>query len=117
MIWPEDRVSSAEVREWILSQTSDCEGVDGPTVVYRVNAWSLTARFAVKRRAPKADTSSAGRDHSVVCKIAFSPEDATAPLVYRVLQVCGAGHVPELRAWQTCGTQTWLLFTPFSGQV
>src|SRR4051812_14250852 len=111
MTWPEDRVSSEEVREWILSQTPGCEGVDGPTVVYRVNAWSLTARFAVKRPAPKPDTTCTIRESSVVCKIAFSSEDATAPLVYRVLQACGAGHVPELRAWQTRGTQTWLLFT------
>src|SRR5262245_36293370 len=116
MTWPEDRVCSAEVREWIHSQISDCEGVDGPTVVYRVNDWSVTARFALKRAEGKADTA-AVRNGSVVCKIAFSPEDATAPILHRLLQVCGTGHVPELLAWQARGSQTWLLFAAFEGQV
>ena len=56
---------------------------------------------------------SAVPDRSVVCKIAFSPEDATAPCLHRVLRTCGAGCVPELLAWEARGRQTWLLFAPF----
>jgi aminoglycoside phosphotransferase (APT) family kinase protein len=116
MTWPEDRVRSADVREWICSQIPDCEAVDGPTVVYRVNGWSLTARFVVKQRTPRADPRSS-QDGSVVCKTAFSPEDATAPHLHRVLQACGTGHVPKMLAWQGRGNQTWLLFAPFEGRV
>jgi hypothetical protein len=116
MTWPEEQVSSAEVREWIQSQTPDCVRVDGPTVVYRVNGWGVTARFAVRQSLSKAAASTVC-DHSVVCKIAYSPEDAPAPLMHRLLRACAAEHVPELLAWQARGSQTWLLFAAFEGRL
>jgi hypothetical protein len=92
MTWPEEQVCSTEVREWIRSQIPLCEGVVGPTVVYRVNGWGVTARFALKRPAEQAG--SAAVDGAVVCKICYSPEDANAPRMHGILREGGRGARP-----------------------
>ncbi|MBC8134827.1 MAG: hypothetical protein H8F28_02950 [Fibrella sp.] len=130
-IWPEERVPSAAIRDWVASTfpPTDVHSVVGPTTVYRVNDWGVTARFALLPAAQADDSEDVVGTASVVCKVGLTPLSASSPAIYHALALCAPGSVPRLLASRSdampremdgvpmAKPQTWLMFAPFSGRA
>ncbi|QHE51644.1 hypothetical protein [Pontibacillus sp. HMF3514] len=100
--WNEEKVSLTDVRAWIEKATNS-HHVKGPTKIFRSNDWGITAMFQ--------------GDQDYVCKIAFLPLFQTSPSIYTFLNSLESPHLPHVIKAENFNGQTWLLFTPFEGEV
>lgn len=95
LIWPTDKVSEAEAREWVRQAC----GIDSSrTEVLQAKSWGVTARFDF-----------------VVFKASFVPLYPQASKVQRVLEQVAPGSVPRLLAVTERGGQIWSAFENVPG--
>lgn len=97
LIWPTDKISEAEVREWVRQVC----GIDvSRAEILQTKSWGVTARF-----------------DSVVFKASFVSLYPQASQVQRVLEQVAPDAVPRLLAVTERGGQLWSTFENVPGQT
>lgn len=105
--WREDLVKVSDAKQWIVSNISDADSVDGPIEVFRSNDWGMTALLKVNKTNGFIE---------VVLKIGFLPLFKTSPSIYQSLEELNSNHVVSYITGQIKESQTWLLFEKFDGE-
>ena len=105
--WPEDRLPLAKIKDWIKTNLPGQPQVNGPTRIYGIKDWGVTACFSVGY---------SSNVETVVFKSPLLPLSFPCGIVYDLLSNHCSGAVPSLLAWTELDGRRWLLFRPFQGE-
>ncbi len=105
--WPEDRLPLAKIKDWIKANLPGQPQVDGPTHIYGIKDWGVTACFSV---------GNSSNVENVVFKSPLLPLSFPCGIVYELLSNHCSGAVPNLLARTELEGCRWLLFRPFQGE-